>query len=421
MGRLCAGIISSFGDAKVYLFARDMDKAEMAIEQAVMSVRSETIRKNLIPCTYDHDFGRTVSQSDWVLETLVENYNLKEKMTRNIAAAIKPGTFVSTISSGFSITKLSKIFTKDLRKYYFGTHFFNPPYKMTLCEIIYHPESNLQLVKNFGNYLEKSLLRQVVYIKDSPAFVANRIAFQLMNEAAQFAEKYQEKGGIALIDLVMGKFTGRSLALMETLDFVGLDIYKAIVDNIYSNTTDSAHKTFKLPPYMNSLIKNHSLGLKSGAGLYKTVKASDGSKSRFVYNIKTKKYEPQPVINLPFITKVQENIYYGRYQEAMDIIKNSREWGSQLTRYFIARYISYSLSLVGDIVDSSINIDKIMAYGFNWIPPTALVDLLGGKTEAIKFIKNAKLPVPSMLFNAEPNEVFYKLNETLNARSFLRN
>lgn len=160
-----------------------------------------------------------------------------------------------------------------------GIHLYNPPYNMTLCEVIPSRYTDATKLREVKKYLKEVLLRNVVEVKDEPAFMGNRIGFQFINEALQYAEKYQDNGGIDYIDSIIGPFTGRNMAPLLTSDFVGLDVHKAIVDNIYDNTNDYAHDTFKMPEFALQLISENKLGRKSGAGLYQTIKNPDGSKN----------------------------------------------------------------------------------------------------------------------------------------------
>lgn len=294
MGSGSAGVIAAFGEAKVHMLARELGKAKEGVEKAIKSIKSDTIKPRLIAGTYEADLEKCVAESDWVFELVAESYEVKEPMNARIAKARKPGTIVSTVSSGLSIARLAKAFDADGQKHYFGTHFFNPPYKMILCELVSHKGSDLKVFKELGQYLETTLRRAVVYTNDTPAFAGNRIGFQLMNEIAQYAEKYQDKGGIALMDEIMGGYTGRPMGPLALADFVGLDVHKAIVDNLYEFTNDSAHETFKLPGYMQKLIDAGNLGGKTGQGLLKRTKSPDGKREKFVYNIATGDYDPYP-------------------------------------------------------------------------------------------------------------------------------
>lgn len=420
MGAGSAGVIAAFGNAKVYMLARDLEKAKDGVEKAYNSVKAEVIRKNLIPGTYDQDLEKCVAESDWVFELVAESYEVKEPINARIAKARKPGTIVSTVSSGLSIERLAKAFDEDGQKHYYGTHFFNPPYKMILCELVTHPGNDPKLTQELGEYLDKKLGRAVVYTNDTPAFAGNRIGFQLMNEIAIYAEKYADKGGIALMDEIMGGYTGRAMGPLATVDFVGLDVHKAIVDNIYENTKDGAHDTFKLPGFMQKLIDEGKLGMKSKGGLTKITKTADGKKEKFVYNIKTGAYDPYPKFNIDFIPKAKQFIQNSQYKEAMDVLKTAQGMEADLARYFVSRYISYSLSIVGEVVETKEMVDMAMGFGFNWVPASAFVDFLGGPKETIAMMEKSKVPVPEILTKADSNKKFYELGDILDARSLFK-
>lgn len=420
MGSGSAAILAAFGGAKVYMLARDLEKAKEGIEKAIASVKTETIRPRLIPGTYDQDLEKAVADSDWVFELVAESYEAKEPLNARISKAKKPGTVLSTVSSGLSIGRLAKAFDSDGQKHYFGTHFFNPPYKMILCELVTHKGNDSKVTKKLGEYLEKVLRRAVVYTNDTPAFAGNRVGFQLMNEIAQYAEKYSDKGGIALMDQIMGGYTGRAMAPLATVDFVGLDVHKAIVDNIYQNSKDEAHSTFALPAFMQKLINEGKLGMKAKGGLTKITKTADGKKEKFVYNITKGDYDPYPKFDIPFIVEAQKSIQFSDYEGAMNIVKSAKGLEADLARYFISRYISYSLSIVGEVVDTKEMVDQAMGFGFNWAPASAFVDYLGGVKETIKLMEQSKIPVPKILSDANPKERFYKLDQVLDARSLFK-
>jgi 3-hydroxyacyl-CoA dehydrogenase len=420
MGAGSAGVIASFGEAKVYMLARDLDKANEGITKAVKSVRTDTIKNRMVAGTYTNDLAKAVAESDWVFELVAESYDVKEAINKDIAKNRKPGTIISTVSSGLSIERLSQSFDADGQKHYFGTHFFNPPYKMILCELVSHKGSDPTIKKELGHYLEKTLGRAVVYTNDTPAFAGNRIGFQLMNEIAQYAEKYADKGGIALMDAIMGGFTGRAMGPLATVDFVGLDVHKAIVDNLYEFTKDAAHETFKMPSYIQNLIDSGNLGAKSGQGFVKRSKTSDGKREKYVYNIKTGSYDPYPKFDIPFVTQASKKIGESDYSGAMQVIKSASGLEADLCRYFLARYISYSLSIVGEVVENKENADKAMGFGFNWVPASAFVDFLGGVGETIQLIEKAKIPVPAELSKADKSKPFYQLKDVLDARALFR-
>ena len=421
MGSGCAAILAGFSNTKVYMLAREELKAKKGIQAAVRSIRSGVIEERMVAGSYDKDLDKAVAASDWVFECVAESYAVKEEINKRIAQARRPGTLVSTVSSGLSIARLAACFDADGQKHYYGTHFFNPPYKLTLCELVCHPANDPQYTKKLSDYLSRTLQRQVVITNDTPAFAGNRIGFQLMNEAAQLAEKYQDKGGIYLLDSLLSAYTGRAMSPLATVDLVGLDVHKAIVDNIYENSGDSesARDSFRLPSYMQELIAKGSLGMKSGQGLYSKAVDQEGTKKVEVYNITKKKYESPPPIEIPFKSSAIEAIQNSDYGSAVEIFKTAKGWEADLLRYFIARYISYSFSLIPEVSNQE-GIDGAMGFGFNWLPPSAWVDLLGGVKESCRFIEAQKIPVPEFLSKIPRNGRLYTLQSRLDYRSLFK-
>jgi len=419
MGSQCAGLITAFGNTHTYLAAQTIEKANDAVEKAIRSIRSETIRKRLFPITYN-ELTVALKKSDWVLETVGENYEVKNKIYQLLGKTKRKGRIITTTTSGLAIHKLAEYLNEEERKNFFGTHFFNPPYKMLLCELIGSKYSDKELLLELESYLENVLLRKVVVCNDTPGFLANRIGFQCMNEALQYSEKHSGEGGIAYIDQLLGKHTGRALPPIETINFVGLDVHEAIVNNLYSNTHDHAHRTYILPKYVKKLIDSKKLGIKSGEGLYKYEKDENGKKVKYYYDQLTKQYVKVMKIESPVISSMKADIRVGRYTEAFSTLLQSRHPHAKIIQYFIAHYISYSFSLLGEVVERSAQIDTAMSYGFNWIPPSALVDIIGGPKNVIQLVKKYKLTIPNVLKSQKNTKHLYTLRNSLDARSFIR-
>lgn len=395
MGAGSAAILASFGEMKVHMLARSREKAEEGIEAAISSVRSGIIRDRMLPGTYD-DLEACVAESDWVFELVAENYETKLPINQRIAASRRPGTFVSTVSSGLSIEKLAAVFDEDGRRHYYGTHFFNPPYKLVLCELITHAANDPATTKALGDFLEKKLVRHVIYCNDRPGFAGNRIGFQFMNEAALMAEEHQDKGGIYWIDQMLSGYTGRAMSPLATADLVGLDVHRAIVDNIYEHTADEAHATFALPGYMKRLIETGRLGNKAGRGLYHREKNAEGKTVVRVYDMAKDDYVAPAQLDLSFKKAAAALIAESNYAGYSELLKTAKGPDADLVRYFIARFIGYSLSLIPDVTDLA-GVDGAMGFGFNWVPASAWIDLLGGPAEVSRFIEKTGLPVPAHL------------------------
>ncbi|MBO4864151.1 MAG: 3-hydroxyacyl-CoA dehydrogenase family protein, partial [Eubacterium sp.] len=375
MGANVAGIFASFGDAKVYCLGRDIEKVKKTIPRIVKSVKADAIAKNLFPADFSM-LEKCVAESDLVFESSKEDIVVKKEIATQVAKTLQPHAVSCTGSSGLSITEIASCYPKGLREHFFGVHMFNPPYSMSLCELTPTFFSDEQMLVELKEYLSKKLIRTVVQVKDSPAFLGNRIGFQFINEALQYAEKYKDNGGIDYIDALLGSFTGRTMAPLTTSDFVGLDVHKAIVDNIYENTNDYAHDTFVLPAFVQKLIAEGKLGRKSGAGLYQRIKYENGLTRQTVYDINTGLYRDVIPYVFPFADKMKRRIAEGDYVKAFDRLVNNHSQEAELCLSFLLKYIVYSLyatEKVGYTVEAA---DDVMATGFNWCPPMAMYQAL---------------------------------------------
>lgn len=214
-----SAIFASFGNAKVYMIARTLEKANIAIKKAADSVKARAIMDNMIAKTYD-DVEDCIKESDLVIETIIEEYGAKQEIHRLINQYIGKNTIASTVTSGISINKISENYNLENRKNFIGIHFFNPPYSLQLCEIIASKYTDKKMENILEEYLSTVLFRKVIKTKDEAGFLANRIGFQFINKAMQYAEEYKEEGGIDYIDTILGCFTGRNMPPLSTADFV---------------------------------------------------------------------------------------------------------------------------------------------------------------------------------------------------------
>lgn len=373
MGTNVSAIFASFGGAKVYMVSRDLEKSKAAVLRAGKTVKADSIAANLIPADYSM-LEACVKESDFIFESAAENLEIKKELHGRVANSLKPGAITSTGSSGLSIKTLAECYPENLRDMFFGVHFFNPPYQLTLCELMASPYSNQAVYADLKDYLANTLYRTVAESKDFPAFLGNRIGFYFINEALIYAERYQDQGGVDYIDAILGSFTGRSMAPITTADFVGLDVHKAIVDNIYELTNDYVHEMFVLPAYVQKLIDEKKLGRKSGDGLYKLEKLEDGTKRHLVYDIKTGALREAAKYNFPFAAKMKALFKDGNYDEAFKVLISDDSQEAQLCLGFLLRYIVYSLYIAENVGFELPVADDVMATGFTWCPPFAMME-----------------------------------------------
>lgn len=386
MGANVAGIFASFGHAKVYIIGRNVEKVKNSIHRIVNSVRADSIAENLFPADFSM-LDKCVSESDLVFESSAENMQVKTNIAKMVAKSLRSDAISCTGTSGLSITRLAECYPPELRSQFFGVHMFNPPYSMSLCELIHTKYSDTNRLNELHNYLENVLYRTVVEVKDSPAFLANRIGFYLINEALQYADYYRDSGGIDYLDSIIGPFTGRQMAPIATADFVGLDVHKAIVDNLHENTSDYANESFVLPSYVQSLINENRLGRKTKEGLYKLIKYDNGLRRQTVFDIASGQYRDKLNYTFPFAEEMKASFATGDYEDAFRCLVSNRSIEAEICLGFLLRYIVYSLYAAEEVADSVSAADDVMATGFNWCPPLAMYHALSSVADVRDLIR----------------------------------
>ena len=408
MGANVAGIFASFGNAKVFCVGRDIRKVEKTIPRIVKSVRADSIRKNLQPADWSM-LDDCIRQSDLVFESVAEDLEVKRTIARIVSENLAEDAISCTGSSGLSIDEISECYSDEQRKRCCGVHMFNPPYSMTLCELIPSSYADPSVMDSLAAYLAEKLLRTVVMVKDSPAFLANRIGFQFINEAMQYAERFKDSGGIDYIDAILGPFSGRAMAPLATADFVGLDIHKAIVDNLYSKTSDYEHETFRLPEFASSLIKAGRLGRKSGEGLYKTFTYDNGLKRQAVYDLSLGTYVDKRKYVFPFALEMNAFIHEGDYAKAFGVLVENRSREAEICLSFLLEYIVYSLYCAQEVAYTPDACDAVMSAGFNWCPPLALYKALGQVCDVGRLMRER---IPEICMNVDVDALLRNVPES---------
>jgi 3-hydroxyacyl-CoA dehydrogenase len=375
---------------EVTLLARTKAKAEEGLAAAIKQVRSPTVALRAVCGDYAHDLAGAVAGADLVFEALTEDFALKQEMFARVDAARRDDAIVATVTSGLSINRLASRCSPSFRRHFLGLHFFNPPNVIAGTELVAADETDPDVVDFVDAFASVRLGRELVRTFDSPAFAGNRVGFKVLNEAAQLAEEL----GPLLVDRLIGPYTGRALTPLATIDLVGWDIHRAIVDNVHAQTHDEAHATLALPAYMARGLERGVLGDKSGGGFFK----KDG-KARLVLDPRTGAYRAEADIRLPdlsFIDEIARLHREARYADAMEAFRAAKgEWAA-LARRVVAGYVSYAFHRVGEVTETIDGIDRILATGFNWAPPSVLVDALT-PDGAIALIEGARLPVPAAL------------------------
>ena len=380
----------------VTFLARSRAKAEEGIKSAISQVRSPTVANRSEAGDYENDLEAAIGRADLIFEALTEDMALKKDMFDRVEAARRDDSIVATVTSGLSINSLADGRNESFRRNFVGLHFFNPPNVIVGTELIAGRDSDPEVVDFVEAFARARLGREIIRTSDTPAFAGNRVGFKVLNEAAQLAEQL----GPALVDRIVGPYTGRALTPLATIDLVGWDIHRAIVDNVYEKTDDEAHDSLRLPEYMAKLMEQGVLGNKSGRGFFTKVDTE-----RHVLDPVSGDYRPESEIELPAMDYVDDvsNLHHqGRYADAMQVFLKAEGDEAAIARKVIGGYIAYAFERVGEVTQELDGIDRIMAMGFNWAPPGVLADALGAKS-AVALIEGAGLAIPKALADAARN------------------
>jgi len=395
MGSGSGAVFASAGIPTVFL-ARSLEKAEAGRVRAEQLAKGKVAPKSIVIGTYDNDLARVVGDADLIFEAVAEEIETKKKVFALIDRVRSPGSIVATVSSGLSIASMCQGLSPDFKRHFLGVHLFNPPTIIAGTELIPHAGTDRSVVECMRQVLEATFGRVVVVCADTPAFAGNRIGFKLLNEVAQLAEEH----GVAYMDQLVGTHTGRALAPLATIDLVGWDVHKAIVDNLHANTRDEARTTFELPAYMTRGIARGHLGRKTkDKGGFFRMEGRGADAVHYVLDAKSGDYRLLNDVRPPvpaFIERMKAAIKLGKHTEAFEVLCTSDGKDAQLLRHVMLGYISYALGRVGEVVQQARDVDRIMGFGFNWAPPSMLVDAIGAP-RTIKLLQQANLPVPPVV------------------------
>lgn len=402
MGSGSGAVFAAAGIPTVFL-ARTLEKAEAGKARAEQLAKGKAASGTISCGTYGADLGHALLDADLVLEAVSEDPAVKRELFALLDRLRKEATIIATVSSGLSIREMCAGFSEGFQRNFLGVHLFNPPTVITGCELIAHAGTDPGVVAVVRDFLTNVVVREVVECADTPAFAGNRLGFKVLNEVAQLAEEH----GVVFMDQLVGPHTGRALPPLATIDLVGWDVHKAIVDNLYANTYDTAHDQFRLPAYMQRGIDRGHLGRKTrDKGGFFRMDGKGADAKHFVLDPKSGDYRPRAEMTPPvpaFVEQMTAAHRAGRLSGAMEVLCTADGPEAEILRTVMLGYISYGLGLVGEVVARPRDIDRIMGFGFNWAPPSVLVDAIGpGRTMIL--LDRAKLPVPKVIREASSHQ-----------------
>ncbi len=346
-----------------------------------------------------------ISDVDWIIEVVIERLDIKKQVFEQIEKFRKPGTLITSNTSGIPIHFMSEGRSEDFQKHFCGTHFFNPARYLKLFEIIPGPKTSTEVLDFLNEYGEKFLGKTSVVAKDTPAFIGNRIGiFGIMSMFHQVKEL-----GLTIeeVDKLTGPVIGRpKSATFRTVDVVGLDTLVHVANGIYENCPeDEAHELFKLPEFISKMMENKWLGSKTGQGFYKKVDKDILSLDLDTLEYRTAKKASFATLEL---TKTIDKPI-NRFKV---LVKGTDKAGEFYRKNFTGMF-AYVANRVPEITEDLYKIDDAMKAGFGWENgPFEIWDAIGVE-KGIELMKAENLEpatwVTEML--ASGNKSFYTIKD----------
>ena len=351
-----------------------------ALQNAVKTNPSPVYSKNVISKistgNFDDDMSK-IAGADWIIEVVVENLDIKKKVFDLVEQFRKPGTLVTSNTSGIPIHLMAEGRSEDFRANFCGTHFFNPPRYLRLLEVIPTPYTHPAVVDFLMHYGDKFLGKTTVLCKDTPAFIANRVGVYAIMAMLHLVEKLDLT--VEEVDKFTGPVLGRpKSATFRTSDVVGLDTMIKVAKGLYDNCPDDkAHDLFKLPAYVVKMEENKWLGDKTAQGFYKKTKTADGKTEILALDLKTLEYRPQEKVKSATLelTKPIENV-----KDRLKVFVSGKDKAAEVYRASFFGLFEYVSDRIPEISDELYRIDDAMRAGFGWdLGPFETWDAVGVK------------------------------------------
>jgi 3-hydroxyacyl-CoA dehydrogenase len=334
-----------------------------------------------------------VAEADWVIEAVVENLNIKQELMRRVDELRSPHTIVSTNTSGIPIVSISQGLSEGFRQHFLGTHFFNPPRYLKLLEVIPTAETLPEVVEFISHFCEFRLGKGVVRAKDTPNFIANRLAFG----SGAFALDYiLEKGyTVEEVDSITGPAIGNpKTATFRLIDLVGIDVWEHVGKNLAPAIPEDQHasrylNSERVNTLIHTLVERGWLGNKARQGFYKEVKTAEGSKEFWALDLNTLDYQAPKKIRFESIGKVKDIEKLG---ERLTRLIDAEDRAGQLVRALTYQSLAYASERIPEIADTPKPIDDAMRWGFSReAGPFEMWDMLG-VAQSVKIMKASGFP-----------------------------
>ena len=357
-----------------------------ALTAAIKSNPSPVFTKNVVSKITTGNFVddmKEVATCDWIIEVVIERLDIKHQVYEQVEKFRKPGTLITSNTSGIPIHLLSEGRSEDFKKHFCGTHFFNPPRYLRLLEIIPTPDTDKSVVDFLMHYGDLFLGKTTVLCKDTPAFIANRIGVFSIMSIFHIMEKLDLT--IDEVDALTGPIIGRpKSATFRTGDVVGIDTLVKVAKGVADNcTTDEAISIFNIPSWLEKVVENNWLGDKTGQGFFKKIK-SDAGKEILTLDLKSMEYKTR---QKPKFATLETAKPIEDLKTRIKTLSAGKDKAGEFYRAFHYSLFTYISHRIPEISDEVYRVDDAMMAGFGWeIGAFETWDVLGVATtvEAMK-------------------------------------
>ena len=353
---------------------------------------------------FDDDLER-IREADWVIEAVVENFEVKRTLLAKVDQHRKRGSLVSSNTSGLPIGALAEGYSEDFRKHWLGTHFFNPPRHMRLVELIQGPETKPEVVNFVSDFCDRRLGKVLVYSHDRPNFIANRIfLFTVMHTVRTMLEQ-----GLSVeeVDALTGPLIGRPrMATFRLADFTGIDVCLFIAETLHRLIPeDEKRDVYEPPDFLRQMVAKGMAGDKTGRGFYTKAKGGAGT-NRLVLDLDSMEYRKPRPPKWP-VLELAQNI--GDTGDRIRFLLHSDDPAGRFLWATVSELLLYTAARIPEITDDIVSVDTTMKAGFNWrLGIFETWDLIGVE-DSVARMKKEKKSIPPLVRKVldSPDKSFY--------------